>query len=287
MNMRYIVASIIGFLLLLVAVPILFGWWYTIDQGERGVILRNGALIGIASPGLNFKIPIIDNVVELSVQSHNYRFENMSTYSRDQQPANLTLSVNWRIPPDRAGEVYERFRDEGGMLTRLVTPRVFEHTKNVFGHFNAVTAIQERDRLNLEIQSAVTKALEGAPILIESLQIENIDFSDAYEQSVEQRMLAEVEVAKIRQNAEREKVTAEITVIKAKAAADATVAEAEARANSVRLQGDAEASAIAARAKALASNPSLIELVKAEKWNGQLPTTMLPGQTVPFIDVSR
>jgi regulator of protease activity HflC (stomatin/prohibitin superfamily) len=87
-------------------------------------------------------------------------------------------------------------------------------------------------------------------------------------------MLAEVEVQKVQQNAQREKVQAEIAVIQAKAQADA-----------VKLQGDAEAHAINARGRALAQNPALVELVQAEKWNGVLPTTMVPGQTVPFINV--
>jgi regulator of protease activity HflC (stomatin/prohibitin superfamily) len=111
-------------------------------------------------------------------------------------------------------------------------------------------------------------------LIVESVQVENIDFSDAYEQSIEQRMLAEVEVQKVQQNAEREKVQAEIAVIQAKAQADA-----------VKLQGDAEAHAINARGRALRDNPALIELVQAEKWDGKLPTTMVPGQTVPFINV--
>ena len=36
--------------------------WYTVDQTERGVLLRNGAIIGVAQPGLGFKVPLIDTV---------------------------------------------------------------------------------------------------------------------------------------------------------------------------------------------------------------------------------
>ena len=32
--------------------------WYTVDQGERGVVLRNGAVVSEAEPGLGFKIPL-------------------------------------------------------------------------------------------------------------------------------------------------------------------------------------------------------------------------------------
>ncbi|NWA64220.1 prohibitin family protein, partial [Pantoea sp. B9002] len=32
------------------------------------------------------------------------------------------------------------------------------------------------------------------------------------------------------------------------------------------------------------SNQNLVELTKAERWNGVLPTTVLPDGAVPFID---
>jgi hypothetical protein len=43
--------------------------------------------------------------------------------------------------------------------------------------------------------------------------------------------------------------------------------------------------AIEARAKALGTNPNLVTLVQAERWNGVLPTTMVPGSSVPFVSV--
>ena len=65
-------------------------------------------------------------------------------------------------------------------------------------------------------------------IIIESVQLENIEFSANYLHSIEQRMLAEVEVQKLQQNAEREKVQAQITVTQANAKANAVRAEAQA-----------------------------------------------------------
>jgi regulator of protease activity HflC (stomatin/prohibitin superfamily) len=102
---------------------------------------------------------------------------------------------------------------------------------------------------------------------------------------VEQRMLAEVEVAKLQQNALREKVQAEITVTQAKAQAESVKAQAAAQADATRMKGEAEAAAIKAKGDALRQNPSLVELIKAERWNGALPQTMLPNSAVPFIDV--
>jgi regulator of protease activity HflC (stomatin/prohibitin superfamily) len=258
------------------------GSFYTVDEGERGVILRTGAVVGTAEPGLGFKLPFLDRVVKVTVQSRAQIYDQVATYSRDQQAADLKLSVNYRLPPDQVERIYADYGGEDGIVNRLVDRRVYEQTKTVFGRFNAATAIQERARLNAEIETAIREAVVG-PVIIDSVQVENIDFSDAYEQSIENRMLAEVEVQKLRQNAEREKVQAEITVTQANAQAASIRAEAEARAEATRLAGDAEADAIRAKGAALRDNPSLIDLTAAERWNGQLPTTMIPGAAVPFI----
>jgi len=176
------------------------------------------------------------------------------TYSRDQQTAALVLSVNYRLPPDQVERIYSEYGGEDGLLSRLLDRQVHEKVKIVFGQYNAVSAIQDRARMVADMQIAVLAAIDG-PIIVESLQLENIDFSDAYEASIEQRMLAEVEVQKVRQNAEREKVSAEIAVIQAKAQAEARVAQATAEAESIRLRGDAEAAAIKARSAASGEQP--------------------------------
>ena len=268
----------------LIGLTVLGGSWYTVDQGERGVILRNGAITGTADPGLGFKLPIVDTVVDIDIRTRANLYENVMAYSRDQQTAGLNVSVNYRVPADQVLNVYENYGSVENLRSRVLDRKVFDQTKNVFGQFNAVTAIQERARLVAEVQMAIQNAVQG-PIIIESVQIENIDFSDAYENSIEQRMLAEVEVQKIQQNAEREKVQAEIKVIQAQADADARVAQATAEAKAITLTGNAEAEAINARGRALRDNPTLIDLVSAERWNGVLPTTMVPGAAVPFVNV--
>jgi regulator of protease activity HflC (stomatin/prohibitin superfamily) len=274
MNGRSIAGIVIAVFVGLILLTVVGGSFYTVDQGERGVILRNGAVVGTAEPGLGFKLPIVDSIREINVQTQARVYKDVMVYSRDQQNAGLQVSVNYRLASDKVEQIYSEFGGQDGIVSRLLDRQVPEEVKNVFGKFNAVTAIQERARLGMEIQEAIQKAASNPMLVVESVQVENIDFSDAYEKSIEQRMLAEVEVQKVQQNAEREKVQAEIAVIQAKAQADA-----------VKLQGDAEAHAINARGKALRDNPSLIQLVQAEKWDGKLPTTMVPGQTVPFINV--
>lgn len=271
MNIGKAIAAAIAALLCLTAVSCS---WYTVDQTERAVVLRNGAVVGLSQPGLHFKLPFIDDYQRVSLQSHIVRWagnEAMQVYSRDQQPASLGVSVNYRVTDPML--LYTEYKDAESMVSRVLIPQANAAVRSVFGRFNAVQAVQERSRLGSEIASAVRSSVKG-PLVIETVQVENIDFSDAYEKSVENRMLAEVEVQKVQQNLQRERVQAEIKVTQA-------TAEAE----RVRLAGQAEADAIRARGAALRDNPALVELTAAEKWNGILPTTMLPGQSVPFVNI--
>ncbi|WP_244443057.1 prohibitin family protein [Bradyrhizobium sp. Ai1a-2] len=265
---------------------VLFGSWYTVDQTERGVLLRNGAVVGVAQPGLGFKLPMIDGVTKISVKTSTYTWDKMNSYSFDQQPADLKVSVTFRISPEKVSDLYGRFGSIETALNQVVSPVVNQQVKVVFGRYTAVRAIQERGALNTSIKDAITATLKDDPmIIIESVQLENIDFSQNYLHSIEQRMLAEVEVQKLQQNAEREKVQAQITVTQATAKANAIRAEAEAQADAIKLRGEAEASAIRARGGALGDNPRLVELVQAEKWDGKLPVTMVPGGATPFVSV--
>lgn len=269
-----------------VAVIIAFNGFFTVDQGYRGVHLRLGAVVGIAQPGLGFKVPFIDRVVMLRTQTNSKVYDRMETYSRDQQLAELRMSVTYRLVPELVDQVYAQFGSEEGLVTRLIDRRVNELARTVFGQFNAVEAIQQRSSLNSQIFDEVIGAIDTPSVVIESVQVEDIAFSTAYEQSVEARMMAEVEVQRRTQELEQQRIQAQIVVTQAQGAADARVAEAKAQAEATRLAGDAEASAIRAKGEALRDNPELIALVTAENWDGALPTTMLPGGTVPFITVA-
>lgn len=280
------IGKIIPVLIILFVLTILYGSWYTVDQGERGVHLRNGKIIGTSAPGLGFKIPLIDSVVKISVQTHTASYKDLQAYSRDQQPATLNASVTFSVPADKVEEVYENFKSVEAMIARLVDRQVPTQVENIFGKYTAISVVQERIKFGLDVTDAITKSING-PIVINSVQIENIDFSAAYEKSVEDRMRAEVEVQTQKQNLEKERVTAQIAVTQAQAEADSQLARAKAEAESIRIKGDAEASAIKSRAEALAQNQNLIELTKAEKWNGQLPATMLPNSTLPFFNTNK
>lgn len=262
------------------ALSTIFGGFFIVDQGERAVVLRWGEVKEIASPGMNFKVPWMDTAKKMSVQT-NKMLETLSVYSKDVQSAHIVVSVNYSLSPDKVSEIYTRL----GMdyESRLIRPQILDKVKNSFGKYAAVDIVRNREVLALEMVDGLQGSLANAGIIVESIQIENIDFSDAYERSVEERMEAEVKVQKVVQDLEREKLNAEIIRTTAQGTADAQLTQARAEAEAIRIKGLAEAEAIQAKSKAIAANPRYVELVQAEKWNGALPQTMIPSSTLPVI----
>jgi regulator of protease activity HflC (stomatin/prohibitin superfamily) len=306
-NLAYsIIVALIG----LLGLTVVLGSWYTIDQTQRGVLLRNGAFVEVVQPGLHFKWPLIDAVYKIDMQTHTFTWNKMESYSADQQPANLKVSVTLHVAADKVPEMYSRFRgDQQAAVDRIIAPHLNEKIKVVFGQYTAARAISARGQLNADASKALTDAIAYDPVfVIESVQIEDISFSSDYIKSVEQRMQAEVEVQKLQQNLAREKVQAEIVVTQAKAKADAVRADAQAQADAIRFRGEADAAAIKARgtgeasaiqargaaeatairakAEALGQNPQFVTLLQAERWDGKLPVTMVPGGSVPMLNLT-
>ncbi|OGT60374.1 MAG: Band 7 protein [Gammaproteobacteria bacterium RIFCSPHIGHO2_12_FULL_63_22] len=283
---RFQMAGAVAVVVVLLVMTLFFGSWYTIDQGERGVHLRNGAVVGSAEPGLGFKLPVFDTIKRISVQNLTVQYDKVSAYSKDQQTAEIRVSVSFHVPPGEVIALYSEYGSVEGLTSRLVDRQVPTQVENVFGQYTAISAVQNRVTFVKDVTKAIRDAVKG-PLVIDGVQIENIDFSDAYEKSIELRMQAEVLVQTEKQNLEKEKVQAQIAVTQANGAADSSLARARADAEATRIKGEAEATAIKARAQALAQNQDLVELTKAERWNGVLPTTMIPNTAIPFLNANK
>ena len=63
----------IGKILIIILAIVLFqvanSSYYTIKPGERGVVLRFGKYSKTASPGLNFKIPMVDDLIKVDIET--------------------------------------------------------------------------------------------------------------------------------------------------------------------------------------------------------------------------
>lgn len=271
-----------GFAVLILAVMFSASPFFTVEQGEAGLVLRFGKVASVAPPGLNFKIPIMDRVVRMSTRTEKRVYDKVLSYSRDVQEASIRLSVNYRVPFDQIAEVYTRYGVN--YAERIIDPIVPDRTKKVFGQYQAQTVVSDRVRLGQQIEEAIKTSMPSQ-IVVDSVQFENIDFSANYTRAIEAAAQAEAQVRQSRNELEREKVEAEKRVVQAQANAAQIRERAQAEADAIRLKGEAEARAIEAKARAFLDNPGYTNLIAVERWNGVLPTTMLPGSAMPFIPV--
>lgn len=269
--------AFVGFIIL----ATIFGCFYTVESGERGVLLRFGEVVAVEEPGLHFKMPYIETVKTLSVRSQNVALQT-TIYSADTQAADVRLSINFQLNPSDVKKVYVTYGYD--YESRIIIPQIQSQCKDAFGTFTAINIVRSRDNVANKIYDNLQHALSQYGIDVTSVQIENIDFSDEYEKSVEERMKAEVEVAKLHQSLEQQKIKADMARTEAQGAADAKLMQAKANSEAIRLQGEAEAAVINAKAKAMSqAGSNYVDLIQAEKWNGILPQTMIPNQSIPVI----
>lgn len=258
----------------IIGLSIFLGSFFTITERERGVVLRWNKFNAVAGPGLHLKMPFRSEVVKIAVDNQTTTEEKMSAGSKDQQEAIMKASVNWRLDPANVGEFYARFGSIENAELSYIKPRLNSRAKVVFGKFTAETTFSNRGLLNSAVQEDLQANL-GELFIVDGVQVENVDFGEKYTQAINERMAAEVEVAKERQKLERERVLAEIANTQADAEKYRVQAEGDAKAHATRVTGDAEASAIKAKGDALKENPGLIQLELAGRWNGTTPSTYI------------
>lgn len=293
---KIIIWSIVGVILSIITMIGIFGSWYIIDSGEKGVIRRFGETIKVAEPGLGFKIPIVDSVIVIPVREQTITFGSrntsgelaptLSAYTRDQQSVSLMTSITFTITdPIR---VYNTYRTVENMNTQTLGPRIREQVERTFGQYSVIDSINKRGELSQNLADNVKEALRNQPIEIRNFSLVELKYSDAYEQGVEKSMQEEINRQTALREKETETIRAETNRIKQQGISDAYLIDQKAKADAVRMQGQAEADAIKAKSDALEKQGTgLIQLTLAEKWQGQLPQTMIPNSALPMLDINK
>ena len=291
-------ATILGCALGLVAACAVFDSYYTVDEGERAVVLTFGEISKVTDPGLHFKVPLIQSASFYSTRVQKTSFGDeehgiLSAYSNDQQIIeSYRISITWAYNAAKIEDVYRYFGDESSasVFRNVVAPTVQQSTKAVLGQYTAQTIIQERAKLDAEIETRLREQLHQYPISIISIQFEDINFSATYEDVIEQYARTKMEVEKAENELKRIQVESQQQVAQAEARNKAIKLQAEAEAYQIRTKAEAEAEAIKLRGDALARNPRLVDLTIAEKWDGTVPSTVMQssGQSiVPIMNLSK
>ena len=237
----------------------------TVPTGHVGIKVRFGAVQDdFIVEGLNFKIPFIEKIEKMDCRTQRVDIEGEGA-SKDMQTITTYIAVNYRVNQEKAFNLYKTVGV--GYETILIKPAIQETMKASLAQYTAEELITKRAEVATLLQETSKEKLEDKGIIIESVSIVNLNFSEAYNDAIEKKQVAEQEAKKAEQELEKAKVEAEKKVVEAQAEADAL---------KVQKQEITE---------------DLLELRRIEneakwieKWNGQLPTTVL-GDSVPMIEI--
>jgi len=274
---------------------------YVVQPTEMAGLRRLGSVASAmpVGPGLHLKLPI-DHVDRLQVSLTPFSADDLTVYTVDNQPVRIGIGLTYRVPQAAVFKLLYQVGRSGNVdIDATLRPILADRALRVFARHNTVNISREREQIAQEIRDEIASAMAANfGIDIADLQLSRIEYSDAFTQSVEaavkaknEALQAENTVARIRYEGEQTKVTAEAeaaaTISRARAAKDAAVLKAEGEAAATELTGAANAHAVQLIAAAVNANPRVIEYQTAIRWNGQLPSTMVPNAAVPFLSLGK
>ena len=220
--------------------------------------------------------------VDVRTQRNTYKME---AFSSDIQQVIVTVAVNSNVSSESAGTLYKTV----GMnyLTTLMEPRLLENVKVVISQYTAESLIAQREALSKQVLELMQQDLKSYGIVISNISVENIDFTDAFESSVEAKQVAT-------QEKQRAKTIQEQQTMEAQQAAERQKIAAQAEAEVAKTKADAEAYAVRAKAEAEAEankkiNESLtrdlIDYTQVQTWDGKLPTFVGGDSSIPIFNM--
>lgn len=247
----------------IISAIIIVNSFFIVDAGERGVILRFGALHTIKNEGPHFKIPLVDSVVIIDVRI-NKSITTTESSSKDLQEVSSEIALNYHLDPARVGTIYK----EIGLSwnERIIDPAIRETMKATAARYTAEQLITKRSEVSNSIKELLRESISKYGLIVDEVSITDFSFSAEFDKAIESKQTAEQMALKASRDLDRIKIEAEQQIT-------AATAEAE----SLRLQRQVVSQEL------IQLREMEVRKIAVEKWDGKLPR--VTGGAVPFIDV--
>jgi membrane protease subunit HflC len=231
------------------AIILISGSFFVVDQTQFALVLRFGEVTRqITKPGLNFKVPLIEDVQYLDNRIHNLDPPPAPLTLADKKRLNIDAFARWRITDPLA--FYKSMHTEAlaeRQLGNLINGAVLD----VFGKVPLADLLTEhRDAIMQSVRDQVNAEMDKLGMTIVDVRIGRADLPGETLDAVFQRMASERKREAAEYRAEGEQKSQEI-----KSTADAErvkiVSQAEKEAQDTRGAGDEKAIEIYAAAARL------------------------------------
>lgn len=229
-----------------------------VDQTQRGIVLRNGALVGTMDPGLHFRTPLIDHIVKMDVAAVKEEV-SATAASKDLQNATTKVAINYQVNPTSVAKLYTEYQNDHA--SRLIAPAIQESVKAATAKYTAEELVTKREQVKTDITNSLKTTLSPHGINVTEVFITDFGFSASFDASIENKV-----------KAEQDALTAKNKLVQIQYEADQKVATAKAEAESIRLQSEA-----ANNEKYVQLKQIEVQLEMAKHWKGDVPQTVVSG----------
>ena len=259
------------------------GVFTVVPTGHTGILTTFGRVENTTlEAGLHFKMPY-QSIVVMDNRTQKEQLELMC-FSSDIQEVSISYSINYQIQKSNAQEIYKAIGTDYYHV--VMEPRIQEAVKSVIAKYTAESLIEQREVLSAQITEILVKELGTYNIEVVNTAIEDMDFSDAFTQAVEDKQVAQQQLLKAQTEQEQrtmeQRAEAERKEIAATAEAEIAIIQAEADKEVLKIQADAaeyagqkDAAVNEALAKSLTD--ILIEYYEIQRWDGKLPEYYVTG----------
>lgn len=268
-----ILFGIIGFIIVL---TVLLSFTQ-ISAGYVGVVRQFGAVKpNVLHPGIHMVAPWIQSVEHVHIRLEQIDAETGAA-SKDSQEVRTKVAVSYSLDPAYVAAMIQEAGSRENLEQTTIRAGILESVKAVTARYTAEDLLLKRsevktamqDTLNAFIDQSLKPKRLDQLVLIANVAVVNFDFSDVVTKAIEDKV-------KEQQTAIQRRTRADTEAYEKMKAADADAYKEKA-------EGEARAFKIAKEGEAIRSNPSIIQLRYAERWDGVLPR-MTGGGSIPFIN---
>lgn len=227
--------------------------FHTVEAGQIAVVKHLGEAREVRTAGTYFDFWVTEKYEYYDAKVQNMDI-NTQAYSKDAQTMSISMNVQYKIDEAKVIDIANQYGTID-LLANRIESIATEKTKATLSSYSAMNIIETRSTISPLVEETIKEAVdEEYCVEIVAVVLTNIDFSDAFEKTVEDKMIAEQEKLK----AEYEKETAIVNAQK-----ELEVAKLQAQAKLERAKADAEAQIEVARAEAESVKLKSIEVARA------------------------
>lgn len=284
-SISVIVSSVVGIVCLIAFFIVPFSI-HTVQAGQVAVVKHLGQITDVRTAGTYYDFWMTNKYVRYDSTVQNVDIST-AAYSSDAQTMTVDMTLQYQIVTDKTVDIATQYGTLNTLQNRIQSIAT-EKAKSVLSAYKAMDIIADRASMSPAVEAAIKEAIgESYYVNVHTVVLTNIDFSDAFELAVEEKMIAEqaklkaeyenqTKVAQAQAEAEAKLKAAQAEIDIAQAQADAKLKQAQAqieieKANADAIKIAAEAEAEANRIISESITPELLDKIIAEGWNGELP----------------